>query len=150
MTRDATWCGYVGDERTLAHYRGALPEHGPAEVIERTLDDDIKHRGELWQAAGVEGSFRASLPPTRVLEFATAAGLSDWAADAAFGIVIGLAELSGRARLESAARSLGGGVYFIENGRPDVRMDDGQRTLMRRLKAAFDPEGKLEPLPELS
>lgn len=150
MTRDATWCGYLGDERTLAYYRGALPEHGPVEVVERSLADDVRHRGDLWKAAGVEGSFRASVPPTKLLEFATAAGLSEWSADAAFGIVIGLAELSGRARLESAARSFGGGVYFIENGRPDVRMDDGQRALMRRLKAAFDPEGKLEPLPELS
>jgi hypothetical protein len=104
----------------------------------------------LWKSAGVEGSFRASVPPTNVLDFATAAGLSEWSADAAFGIVTGLAELSGRARLESAARSFGGGVYFIEGGRPGVRMDDGQRALMRRLKAAFDPEGKLEPLPELS
>jgi hypothetical protein len=119
-------------------------------VVERPLADDVRHRGELWRAAGVEGSFRASVPPTKVLKFATAAGLSDWSADAAFGIVIGLAEMSGRARLESAARGLGGSVYFIENGRPDVRMDDAGRALMRRLKAAFDAEGKLEPLPELS
>jgi hypothetical protein len=150
VTRDATWCGYLGDERTLAYYRGALPGHGPAELVDRSLADDVTHRGELWRWAGAEGSFRASVPPAKVLEFATAAGLSDWSADAAFGVVIGPAELSGRARLESAARALGGGVYFMENGRPDVRMDDARRALMRRLKAAFDPEGKLEPLPESS
>ena len=148
LTPDATWCGYLGDERTLAYYRGALAEHGPAEVIARPLDEDVRHRGELWRAAGVEGSFRASVPPTNVLEFATAVGLSDWAADAAFGIVIGLAEADRRQAVESAARGLGGNVYFIESGRLVARMDDGRREVMRRLKAAFDPDGTLEPLPE--
>jgi FAD/FMN-containing dehydrogenase len=148
LTRDVAWCGYLGDERTLAYYRGALPGHGPTEVIERSVDADVGHRGELWHAAGVEGSFRAAVPPTKVLEFAAAAGLADWSADAAFGIVIGLAEADRRHAIESAARAVGGNVYFIENGRTIVRMDEGQRALMRRLKAAFDPDGTLEPLPE--
>src|SRR3954447_10138069 len=68
LTRDATWCGYLGDERTLAYYRGALAAHGPAEIVERSLADDVRHRAELWRTAGAEGSFRASVPPTKVLE----------------------------------------------------------------------------------
>jgi FAD/FMN-containing dehydrogenase len=147
LTPKATWCGYLGDERTLAYYRGALAEHGPAEVTERSVDEDVAHRAALWQASGTEGSFRASVPPTKVPEFAEAAGLSAWVADAAFGIVIGVAQSSKRAAIESAAREPGGSVYFIENGRPVGRMDEGVRALLSRLKAAFDPEGKLEPLP---
>jgi hypothetical protein len=148
LTREATWCGYLGDERTIAFYRGALAEHGPAEVVERSVDADVRHRAELWRAAGTEVSFRAAVPPAKVLEFATATGLGDWAADAAFGIVIGLAEPRRRESIESAARGAGGDVYFIGNGRPILRVDEGRRAVMRRLKAAFDPEGKLEPLPE--
>jgi glycolate oxidase FAD binding subunit len=147
MTPQATWCGYHGDERTLAYYRGALAEHGPIEVSERSVDEDVAHRADLWRAAGAEGSFRASVPPTKVLEFAAAAGLIDWTADAAFGIVIGVAEGSRRGTIESAARGAGGSVYFIENARPVMPMDEGRRALVRRLKTAFDPEGKLEPLP---
>jgi hypothetical protein len=146
LTPQATWCGYLGDERTLAYYRGALAEHGPVEVTERSVDEDVAHRADLWRVVGTEGAFRASVPPTRVLEFAAATGLNDWTADAAFGIVIGLAGAQ-RAAIESAARGLGGSVYFIENGRPAGRWDEGVRTLLGRLKAAFDPEGKLEPLP---
>jgi hypothetical protein len=86
------------------------------------------------------------VPPTKVPEFAAAAGLGEWTADGAFGIVIGLAGAQ-RASIESTARGLGGSVYFIEGGRPAGRWDEGVRTLLGRLKAAFDPEGKLEPLP---
>jgi hypothetical protein len=148
MTAEALWCGYLGDERTLAYYRKAMPERAPAEIIERTLDDDISHRGRLWQAAGVERSFRASVPPVKILEFAKAAALTDWSADAAFGIVIGIAEPQRHGEIESAARSLGGSVYFFgQGGRVHVAMDPARRALLERLKHAFDPDGKLAALP---
>jgi hypothetical protein len=148
LTGEAMWCGYVGDERTIDYYRGALAEHQPAEVVARSVEADIAHRAELWRSAGADGAFRASVPPMNVLEFATAAGLTDWTADAAFGIVIGITDAARRDAIRAAARAVGGGVYFVEGGRTRVALDPGRRALLRRLKTAFDPDGKLEPLPE--
>jgi hypothetical protein len=148
LSADATWCGYLGDERTIAYYREALPSHQPLEIVGRTVDEDIRHRGELWRAAGSEGSFRASVPPVKVLEFVKAAGLAGWSADVAFGIVVGMTEKSRNAAIVAAARAVGGSVYFVEGGRTGVEMDEASRALLRRLKAAFDPDQKLEPLPQ--
>jgi hypothetical protein len=147
MKADALWCGYLGDERTLEFYRGALAEFGPGEITARSLEEDVDHRTSAWTDWGNDGSFRASVPPISVMEFVSAAGLDRWAADAAFGIVIGVAD-GRREAIEAAARAVGGGVYFVEGGRVSVRLEGGRRELLRRLKGAFDPDGKLEPLPE--
>jgi hypothetical protein len=148
LTREALWCGYLGDERTIGYYRGALAEHGPVEVVGRTVEEDLRHRGELWAAAGAEGSFRASVPPVKVLEFARSAGLTNWAADAAFGIVLGITQASKHEAIRAAARSVAGSVYFLEGGRTHAELDEASRALLHRLKAALDPDAKLEPLPQ--
>jgi len=148
LTREATLCGYLGDERTLVYYDGALRAHGPTEMTRRSVDDDIEHRRQLWRAAGADGSFRASVPPVKILEFVERAGLSDWSADAAFGVVVGFASADTRDAIRGAARHLGGGVHFGDQGRTSVQFDAARRALLGRLKQAFDPDGKLEPLPE--
>jgi hypothetical protein len=148
LTHDALWCGYLGDERTIGYYRGALAEHGPVELLQRTVEEDGRHRAELWSAAGMDGSFRASVPPAKLLEFSQKAGLVDWAADASFGIVVGITNASKHEAIRAAARAVGGSVYFVEGGRTHVELDEAGRTLLRRLKNAFDPDGKLEPLPQ--
>jgi FAD/FMN-containing dehydrogenase len=148
LTHEALWCGYLGDERTIAYYRGALAEHGPVEVVERSVEEDVQHRAELWGAAGVDRSLRASVPPVKLPEFSQKAGLSDWAADAAFGIVVGITQASKYEQISAAAQAVGGSVYFIEGGRTHADLDDAGRALLRRLKNAFDPDGKLEPLPQ--
>lgn len=148
LTADAMWCGYLGDERTIGYYQNAIGEHQPVEATGRTVEEDIQHRAKLWRAAGVEGSYRASVPPVKVLEFAATAGLKDWAADAAFGIVLGMTENARREVIVAAARGVGGSVYFVDGGRTRVELDDASQTLLRRLKAAFDPDQKLEPLPQ--
>ena len=125
-----------------------LADHGPVEVLERTVEEDARHRAELWGAAGVDGSFRASVPPVQVLEFTRSAGLVDWAADAAFGIVVGITQASKYQVIRAAARSVGGSVYFVEAGRTHAELDEACRALLHRLKNAFDPDAKLEPLPQ--
>jgi glycolate oxidase FAD binding subunit len=145
-TCDSTFCGYLGDQRTIEYYRSALREHLSAELTDRPVEEDMQHRSTLWQATGVDGSFRAAVPPAKVLEFATAAGLDDFTADGAFGIVIGITDRSHHDKIRAAAQSLGGSVYFIEEGRAAAQIDPAQRALLQRLKAAFDPEGKLEAL----
>jgi hypothetical protein len=145
-TSQATLCGYMGDQRTIEYYRRALPAHHPLEIIERTLEADMEHRAQLWRAAGIDGSFRAAVPPVKTLEFAAATAVPDWSADGAFGIVIGIADQLQQDKIRSAAQAAGGSVYFVEAGRAAAQIDPAQRALLQRLKAAFDPEGKLEPL----
>ena len=148
ITANATWCGYLGDERTIAYYREAIGEHRPVEVVGRSLEEDVAHRAKLWGAAGSDGSYRASVPPLKVLEFAREADLSDWAADAAFGIVVGITQTARHEAVRAAARSAGGSVYFVEGGRTHAELDQASQALLQRLKAAFDPDHKLEPLPQ--
>lgn len=145
-TAEATLCGYMGDQRTLDYYRSALPAHQPIEIIHRSLDEDIAHRAQLWQFAGVDHSFRAAVPPAKVLEFARAAQFQQWCADGAFGIVIGLTTPADHQRIRKAAQAAGGSVYFIEEGRALPDLDAPQRALLQRLKDAFDPQGKLKAL----
>ena len=148
LTADAMWCGYLGDERTIAYYREALASHRPVEMIARTVEEDTRHRAELWRTAGVDGSFRASVPPVQVLEFAKSAALKDWAADAAFGVVVGMAPDAQRETITAAAaRQAGGTVFFVEQGKARVEMDPGVSALLGRLKMAFDPDGKLVGVP---
>jgi FAD/FMN-containing dehydrogenase len=148
LTADAMWCGFLGDERTTAYYRGALGEHRPLEVVGSTIEEDMQHRAKVWRAAGAEGSYRASVPPVKVFEFARAAGLVDWAADAAFGIVVGMTENARHEAIVAAARDVGGSVYFVGSGRLQVELGEASCALLGRLKAAFDPDQKLEPLPQ--
>jgi hypothetical protein len=151
LTAEALWCGYLGDQRTMDYYREVMPDYQPEEGTRRSLEEDMAHRAQLWRAAGIERSFRASVPPIKVLEFAREAGLTgpDWSADAAFGIVIGIADEQQREAIGAAARALGGSVYFTERPRRTrVELDDGVGALLRRLKKAFDLNDELEPLPE--
>jgi FAD/FMN-containing dehydrogenase len=147
LTADAMWCGYLGDERTIAYYREALAAYRPLEVVGRTVEEDMRHLAELWRAAGTEGSFRASVPPVKLLEFAKSAVLTDWAADAAFGVVVGMATAAQRQGIKAAASQVGGTVLFVEQGKVQVDMDSGVSALLGRLKMAFDPDGKLAGVP---
>jgi FAD/FMN-containing dehydrogenase len=148
LTSQTLFCGYLGDARTLAYYGDALLEHHPDEVLRQTLDEDVNRRARLWAPAVADDSFRATVPPIKVVEFATAAGLTDWSADAAFGIVVGLAHPRRRDAIRAAARSAGGSVYFLDNGRVRADLDANRRALLDRLKRALDPDDALSPLPE--
>lgn len=138
-------CGYLADERTIDFYASALPAFAPAELNRSTPEKDAAQRRELWQLASRSGSFRASVPPAAILQFTQAAGLQDWVADAAFGIVIGRA--TDPPRLRQAATELGGSVYFIDHNHPTCPIHPSLRPLLERLKAAFDPDAALTPLP---
>lgn len=138
-------CGYLGEQRTIDYYVEAVKAFGPQEINRISVEQDGAHRRELWQLAGKTGTFRAAVPPVVIERFAQEAGLDDWVADAAFGIVIG--ETEQKEKLRAAATSVGGSVYFYEEGKVVCEMEAAVRPLMERLKAAFDPEGKLTPLP---
>src|SRR5699024_5020716 len=97
--------------------QSAVAEYAPAELTARSPDGDARHRAALWRFANADGSFRAAVPPVRVVDFARAAALADWSADAAFGVVVGPAAAAGRRdALRAAARGVGGDVFFVDGG----------------------------------
>ena len=137
LTADALFCGYLGDRRTLEYWRSALGANSfqpaPLEIVERSVQEDIAHRADLFSRRPTDG-FRASVPPSRILEFAERCRPANWAADAAFGIVVGSA---GASEAEQAACACGGVVCgSAANG----------SELLYRLKKVLDPSGKLQPL----
>lgn len=152
LTADALLCGYLGDERTLAFYRDRLPSVGPAEVVGRSLDDDIAHRRSLW-CFGEPRTFRASVPPAKVADFAARANLATWSADAAFGVVVGPVP-DGNARaaeLVKAADAVGGTVTVTDRSVDPARVTFSRHNpiesaLIERLKRAFDPDAALRPV----
>ncbi len=142
LTSDSLFCGYLGDDKTVEFYRRSLPQRKLMELRRRTLDEDVEHRAKMWSTA----MFRAAVPPARIPQFIEQAGVNKWIADAAFGVVR-IFEQSNFSKLRDAAESVGGKVY---GDAPRLSLDgvynSAERALLERLKQAFDPDGKLEPL----
>jgi hypothetical protein len=150
LTRDALLCGYLGDRGTLDFYRHAIGQAGIIERIERTLDEDIAHRKSLWTPEGAV-VFRASVPPARLGEFAGKISTDHWAADAAFGIVVGAVEDQAATQpIREAASAVGGTLHTSRGpyGDPiELSTTPEEREIIQRLKHAFDSDCKLHPLP---
>jgi FAD/FMN-containing dehydrogenase len=145
LTPSELWCGYLGDERTSDWYTERLPELAPRSVERRTIDQDIAQRQELWKT-GNDRTFRAALPPAKVKDFVSTLSSARWAADPAFGVVVG--QWDQKQPIRDAARRLSGVVTFFENDAIDFDPpESSQRLLLERLKKAFDPDGRLAPLP---
>lgn len=149
VVREANFCGYLGDEETLDWVEANLPQTSPRRIARRAFEDDVRHRATLWKHIG-EHSFRASVPPARLLEFTSVLPPTDWAADPAFGIVIGPAgDEQSRVTLRGRAEDIGGSVTFTLSGGVafDASTNPIERQIIERLKNAFDPDGRLNPLP---
>ncbi len=163
--------GYVGNEATLDYYERELPAIAPASLTRQTIDADITLRSRLW--SGVQGGdhspsdpshagnggfaetalppsvpgnvIRVSLAPARVGAFLAALGPAHFAADPAFGVIRLfdtpidrvaplLSSFSARAAVSD------GGRLINYNVSPE------EQNLLQRLKAAFDPDGRLTAL----
>jgi hypothetical protein len=151
LVPDALWCGYLGEETTVAWYESALREAGGHEAVtSRGVQEDIDHRAELWSRAEGSVRVRASVPPARLAEFTATLGSSHWVADAAFGIVrTSAAEESAVNQIRRAAADVGGSVVIDRgDGSPgfDLSTNPVERQIISRLKQAFDPEQRLTPL----
>ena len=151
LTGDDLRCGYLGDKVTLDWYEANVATSAPQRVVRRTLEKDVEDRAYHW--AWVEDSpphtsFRASVPPARLNEFVKRLGRDVlWNADAAFGIVVGWARDSGPAALTAAAATVGGAVRFGAGASAEFSTNPSERQIIERLKAAFDSDGNLPPLP---
>jgi hypothetical protein len=142
--------GYLGDESQLAFYRSAISSIEPLEVLERSLQDDINHRAKLWSAQG-RIVFRAAVPPARLGELLPLLDRFHASADAAFGIVVGATESDNDVDSIRNAISTAGGTLKLfagSYGAPiELSTTAAERQIIERLKFAFDPNGKLNPLP---
>jgi FAD/FMN-containing dehydrogenase len=151
LDRESLWLGYLADPTALAFYRERLPGIGATQVIERSLDEDEHARRSSWQFGQRTFHLRASVPPMQVKTFAESANLTDWIADAAFGIVLGSVDSAHQAEApRTAATALGGKVLFWNRDDPtslDISTNPVERQIIERLKDAFDPDGTLSPLP---
>jgi FAD/FMN-containing dehydrogenase len=145
LTAEALLLGYLGDETTVDYYVRSLPATEPVETVRRSLDQDIEHRARLWapqEATRDLVPFRASVPPARVLDFVASARPAQWSVDAAFGIVVGsVASGQPASALQDAATAVGGTITAVTS------TTAVERQIIERLKAAFDPDGNLAPLP---
>jgi glycolate oxidase FAD binding subunit len=151
LTREQLLCGYLGDSTTLEWYQANVGTLGSTEVIRRSLAEDIDHRASLWRTDGGALSFRASVPPSELTRLLIGMGETNWAADPAFGILLGSA-------IDHADRVRVAGAITIVNGKSrfgtspddlDVSTNPAERQIIERLKTAFDPDNRLQPLPWL-
>lgn len=135
--------GYLGDQRAIEFYVERVRGAGAKQVSRRSLEEDVAYRARVWDQTG-EARFRAAVPPARVMDFVTAAGCDDWAGDAAFGLVVGRS--TDVERVRQAARGVGGSVYWLDRPAASAGYGDIEKRVLRRLKQALDPEGRLAPL----
>jgi FAD/FMN-containing dehydrogenase len=144
--------GYLGDERTLDWYEGKLKQGGAAGVERRAVEADVAERAGKWDVGRDVGDgsvpWRAAVPPARLGELWVGMGsVAGWA-DAAFGSATGrLRSDAERQRLEGAVRAAGGTARVGERASATFSTSEAERQIIERLKAAFDPDGTLNPLP---
>jgi glycolate oxidase FAD binding subunit len=154
LTPEALWCGYLADPAALTFYRSRVAEAGAAEIADRSLAEDVEFRQSAWgRWADGNDTYRASVPLTKIRQFADEASLKEWTADPAFGIVIGRTSPDHWKAIRAAAAAVGGTVLFRravdddQSAAIDISTNPVERQIIERLKHAFDPGGQLAPLP---
>jgi glycolate oxidase FAD binding subunit len=150
--REGIRLGYLGDETTLAWYEAKVGESGPVHVQRRSVEEDMADRAERWAVGRTDDDgtepWRAAVPPARLGILWEGLGFVAAWADAAFGSVVGrLRGDAERQMVESAVKAAGGTVRFGEGDAATFSTTDAERQIIERLKAAFDPDGTLNPLP---
>jgi hypothetical protein len=140
LQNDALSCGWLDDSKAIDLFERLASGHRPRKIIRRSLEEDIRHRGCAWVASG--RYFRASVPPTCILRFAADAGLKDWIADAAFGIIIGRYSEDEVPIIERVADLCGGSATFFDPDRPPKWPRNSVEVgVLTAIRNAFVPAG---------
>jgi hypothetical protein len=153
LTDEGLILGYLGDQATVDYYEAAIQQYQPSPLLsvkpERlSVSEQHALRTGLWSAqAGEDGiRFRASLPPARFREFNQNLLLEASAFDPAFGILVG--ECLQQDLLRAEVHRLGGSIRFgCSADDLDISTNPNERQIIERLKVAFDPDNRLQPLP---
>ncbi len=141
-------CGYLGDGATIDHLKPAIEAHGPSSVDRQSLAEDIELRRGIWCATAGD-HWRISVPPARLLELLER--LPRAAADATFGIAIVAGGLADARDMRGLVKAVGGAAWHYDSAGVHIPANTSAQGLLRKLKAAFDPDetfGKLKFLDE--
>jgi hypothetical protein len=143
LDRAALWCGYLGDRAMIDFVANHLRSFEPAGQWQMSPDEESARRGELWRTTYCGPFVRAIVPPASIERF-TGDLSGAWVADAAFGVVK-VAPPYDLAMIRDGARCVGGSCY-VEGPDAQIEVDAATATILRRLKTAFDPDGRLARL----
>ena len=152
LDRQQLICGYLGDERTISYIESRLAEWQPTRIDPRWHIPGDQTFTLIFNRGRDVPRFAASVPPAKVMEFVDALDVQTWRADPAFGAVVGYpVEESARGKISEAARSAGGSVTFFnaDGSVAQIGVAVGPAAVLKRLKAAFDPRGLMNPLPNI-
>jgi hypothetical protein len=138
LTSGKLFCGYLGDEQTIAFYESKLAAYAPARLTRQTLAQDIEFRNLHWLGNRAPTVFRASVPPTKVAQFIELIGSKFCSADPVFGIVVGSCGTEADI-ITQAAMQLGGSVAFDDPKQIETFFgaQGPQRAIFQSLQAAF-------------
>ena len=146
LTPQRLYCGYLGDAAAIDHYEKQLLRFQPTRWRRQTFEADEEFRWAHWRAVG-DVRLRATVPPARIADFASAAGLTQWIAEPAFGVVLAGMDRASVGAIQQAAASVGGSAVFDFEDSFDWSPPAGQRAILERLKRFLDPHNRLVPLP---
>jgi hypothetical protein len=141
LSPQALVCGWLDDEAALDLFERLLSPHEPLRVCRRSLAQDISHRAQLW--FGGPNMFKAAVPPARICLFVKKSGLNQWAADPAFGIVIGPLDQIDETVLALAARAVGGSVTMVKEDQLQWQGGEAEERVLNELQKAFEVEGEI-------
>ncbi len=129
--------GFLGDEPRIAYIDGAIAEFSPIDRRRVEPSEEQVIRQGLWESSsdGTGIDFRASVPPSCVLNFAKNAKLTGWVADAAFGIVRGRCPEEQWEFVRVAAKGVGGRAWGT--GWTESSNDFTSNVMLQRLKESF-------------
>jgi len=140
------YCGYLGDQPAIDYFDKQLRRFQPIRWRHHSFQADEQFRRLHWRIAS-EWKMRASLPPSRIIDFVNSAALAHWVADPAFGLVISAADAASMEPVRKAAAAFGAAATFEGPGTFHWSPPDDQRDVLERLKRSLDPDQRLAPLP---
>jgi hypothetical protein len=137
-------CGWHDEDKALALFTKLAEPHHPRRISQRWLEEDIEDRAKVWCAPIADSieHFRIGVPPSRILGFVSEAKIEKWAADAAFGIIIGPSANLDVASIHAAAQNHGGSTtFFSRDCAPQWEPNDAEQSILTALKNAFASAG---------
>lgn len=154
LNREELIASYLVDDADADFYLQEVKGLDARSVSTLSLAEEIAFRQSQWRVLGPWGDapwvFRASVPPSRIHDFLGAAGVEQWIADPAFGIVLGGTDERLAPAIRGAALAMGGSAVFRslpEGALMEITANESEKLLLEKIKRAFDPENKMAALP---
>lgn len=146
-TRSAVWAGYLGDPGYIDLASQQMGEREKVQLIRHSLADDQAMRARLWAYPQTQDEsdvqLKVSIPPAKLRAFAVSSQVMEWIADPWHGVLLTTVRAADVKRVRAEAEAFGGRA---EGAGFPVRVSELEAEILRRLKASFDPDGRLAPL----